>query len=219
MTPARAKRAGERQRQPTEIRRTLIVDAARTVIAERGLFATAMRDIAEAADVSVGTLTYHFTGIADILGAVLEREMAEFYQPIADRIAVAESGSAALGFVVDGFFADDERTRQHWRVWLDFWSLSVHDETYAHWQREVYARWSSDVREVLERGRDLGEFHFDDLAPAANDFMAMLDGLAVQAYLHTTPFGPADAHDHLTDWVRRNLGAQPGPGRANRRSR
>jgi AcrR family transcriptional regulator len=209
MTPTRAKPASARQRQPTEIRRGLIVEAARTVIAERGLFATTTRDIAEAGDVSVGTLTYHFSGIAEILGAVLDQEMTEFYQPVADRIAGAESGAAALYYVIDGFFADDERTREHWRVWLDFWSLASHDENYAQWQRDVYARWSADVRAVLERGRELGEFAIDDLALATRDFMAMLDGLAVQAFLHTTPFGPRDAHQHLTDWVRRNFTSTP----------
>jgi hypothetical protein len=48
MSGARAKQASERSRHPTEIRRQLIVEAARSVIAERGLFATSVRDIAAA---------------------------------------------------------------------------------------------------------------------------------------------------------------------------
>jgi AcrR family transcriptional regulator len=207
MSPTRAKGVSQRRRQPTEVRRALIIAAARGVIAERGLFATTTRDIADAAEVSVGTLTYHFASIAEILGAVLDAEMAEFYEPVMQRITGAESGAGALRYVIDGFFADDERTRQHWRVWLDFWSLSTHDERYAQWQRDVYARWSADVRVVLLRGRGLGEFAIPDIGVAVRDFMAMLDGLAVQAFLHTTSFGPRDAHKHLTSWVRRNLAA------------
>ena len=42
MTGARAKQASERSRHPTEVRRHLIVKAARSVIAERGLFATSV---------------------------------------------------------------------------------------------------------------------------------------------------------------------------------
>jgi len=52
--PTRAKTASERVRQPTEIRRRLIVDAARSVISERGLFVTTMRDIAQASAVPGG---------------------------------------------------------------------------------------------------------------------------------------------------------------------
>ena len=116
------KTATERQRQPTEIRRVLIVDAARDVIAERGLAATTVRDIAQAGGVSIGTLTYHFSGIAEILSEVLEREMALFYEPLIERARAAERATDALQSLIDGFFADDDRTGQHWRLWLDFWS-------------------------------------------------------------------------------------------------
>ncbi len=78
---ARAKRASERTRHPTEVRRPLIVEAARSVIADRGLFATTMRDIAAASGVSLGTVTYHFRGIAEILGEVLDLEMDALYAP------------------------------------------------------------------------------------------------------------------------------------------
>ena len=219
MSPARAKRASERLRQPTEIRRRLIIEAARAVIADRGLFATTTRDIAQAGGVSAGTLSYHFTGLAEILGEVLEGEMAAFYEPIAERSRAAESGSGALQSLIDGFFAGDDRCVQHWRLWLDFWSLSVHDENYARWQRHVYTKWSADVEAVLKRGCELGEFVIDDLDLARRDFMAMFDGLAVQAYLPSTPMGPLDARAHLTGWVQRNLLAPPSTRARTHRSR
>lgn len=201
----KAKTVGERQRQPTEIRRQLIIDAARTVIAGKGLFATTTRDIAAAANVSAGTLTYHFTGIAEILRKVIDGEMVEFYQPIADKAAVAESGDKALQIIIEGFFDDQPRTVQHWRLWLDYWSLSAHDETYAELQRKVYNTWRGDIHAVLARGRDDGYLTVPDLEVAVKDFMAMFDGLAVQAYLPTTRKGPLDARADLTSWVRRSL--------------
>jgi AcrR family transcriptional regulator len=205
---SKAKTADERQRQPTEIRRRLVVTAARGVIARTGLFATTMREIAAAAGVSAGTLTYHFAGIDDLLRAVIDAEMTDFYQPITDK-AAAGTGAEALQQLIDGFFSDDERTTEHWRLWLDFWSLSAHDEKHAAWQREVYARWRADVRAAVRRGVLEGEFAIDDLDLAINDFAAMFDGLAVQAYLPTARTGPLQARADLTDWVRRNLAAHP----------
>lgn len=61
-------------RQPTEIRRRLIIEAARVLIADRGLFSASMRDIAQRAEVSLGTVSYHFEGIAELLSEVLHAE-------------------------------------------------------------------------------------------------------------------------------------------------
>lgn len=207
----RAKTAAERVRQPTEIRRRLIIEAARGLIADRGLFATTMRDIAQAGGVSLGTLTYHFTGIAEILGEVLKEEMDAFYAPIAEKARADANGAIAMQTLIDGFFAADDRTLQHWRLWLDFWGLSAHDPTYARWQSEAYARWRSDVALVIERGCVEGHFEIEDQELAMKDFMAIFDGLASQAFLPGTSIGPVQAREHLTGWVRRALAAPQRP--------
>jgi len=202
---ARAKTAGERQRQPTEIRRGLIVEAARGVIAERGPYAATMRDIATAGGVSLGTVSYHFSGIAEILAHVLQGEMDHFYLPIAERAHAAPDAATAIRLLIDGFFADDERTAQHWRLWLDFWSLSAHDPTHAKWQESAYELWRTDVRKVLDRGLAGGQFQVDDLDVAMADFLVTFDGLAVQAYLPGSKVGPAQAREYLHGWVERRL--------------
>ncbi|HWG22492.1 TetR/AcrR family transcriptional regulator [Actinospica sp.] len=208
--PARAKTAGERQRQPTEIRRGLIVEAARGVIAERGPFATTMRDIATAAAVSLGTVTYHFSsGIAEILAHVLQGEMDSFYLPIAERAHAAADAASGMRALVDGFFADDLRTAQHWRLWLDFWSLSAHDAAHAQWQETAYEQWRTDVRKVLARGVESGEFRLRDLDLVLADFLVAFDGLAVQAYLPGSKVGPAQARAYLHGWVDRHLFTTP----------
>ena len=205
----RAKTAGERQRQPTEIRRGLIVEAARGVIAERGPYAATMRDIATAGGVSLGTVSYHFSGIAEILAHVLQGEMDSFYLPIAERAHAAPDAATGIRMLIDGFFADDERTAQHWRLWLDFWSLSAHDETHAQWQESAYGQWRTDVREVLERGVASGEFRVGELDVVLADFLVSFDGLAVQAYLPGSRMGPAQARAYLHGWVDRHLFTAP----------
>ena len=208
---ARAKTAAERVRQPTEIRRKLVVEAARTVIAERGPFGTTLRDIAQASGVSLGTVTYHFSGIAEILAHVLQGEMDSFYLPIAERARLAPDATTAIRTLIDGFFADDERTVQHWRLWLDFWSLSAHDATHAEWQQKAYQLWRTDVRQVLERGIASGEFDVDGLDVVMTDFLVSFDGLAVQAYLPGSSMGPPQAREYLHGWVDRRLSCTAGP--------
>lgn len=207
MGGARAKQPSERTRHPTEIRRQLIVEAARSVIAERGLFATSMRDIATAGDVSLGTVTYHFTGIAEILAEVLNGEMDAFYAPVIAASSAAADGRAALREVVDGFIASTPRARQHWVLWLDFWALSAHDPEYARRQAEIYQRWHADVLAIFERGQADGTLPTVSAlaAPSAGDaateFMAIFDGMAAQAYLPGADLRPGQARISLHRYI------------------
>jgi AcrR family transcriptional regulator len=199
---ARAKQASERSRHPTEIRRHLIVEAARSVIAERGLFATSVRDIATASDVSLGTITYHFTGIAEILAEVLNREMDSFYSPAVAAAKAAPDGRAALREIVDGFIASSARAREHWVLWLDFWALSAHDPEYANLQSKIYRRWHADVQAVFERGSADGSLRAAS-EEAITEFMAIFDGMASQAYLPGAELRPAEARDRLHRYIDR----------------
>src|SRR5690348_908221 len=218
---ARARPASERIRHPTEVRRALIVEAARSVIADRGLFATTMRDIAAASEVSLGTVTYHFRGIAEILAEVLDGEMDAFYAPLVAAAFAQPDGRAALRALIDGFLASSPRARQHWVLWLDFWALSAHDGEYARRQAAFYQRWQRDVAAVFRRGLTDGTLRVwapgegealdggaapgegGALDEAVVEFMAIFDGMAAQAYLPGADFGPAEARSRLHRYVDR----------------
>ncbi|HEX5303516.1 MAG TPA: TetR/AcrR family transcriptional regulator [Streptosporangiaceae bacterium] len=212
---SRARQASERIRHPTEVRRALIVEAARSVIAERGLFATTMRDIAAASGVSLGTVTYHFQGIAEILAAVLDGEMDAFYAPLVAAATAALDGRAALHALIDGFLTSSPRARQHWVLWLDFWALSAHDGEYASRQTAVYRRWQGDVEAMFRRGAADGTLRVGDqgqadgldeagaLDEAVAEFMAVFDGMASKAYLPGADIRPAEARSRLHRYVDR----------------
>jgi AcrR family transcriptional regulator len=196
--PARARQPHERKRQPTEIRRQLVVEAARDVIGAQGLFSTTMRDIALASNVSLGTITYHFTGLDEILAEVLQREMEEFYAPVVEGAGKIADARAALGELVDGFLAPDERTRRHWLLWLEFWALAAYHPVYSRWLAAVYAGWRRDITAIVKRGVADGTFRPVDVAAAVVDFMAALDGLVVQTYLPDAVLTPAMARERLS---------------------
>lgn len=215
----RSRPGTDRVRQPTEIRRRLIIEAARVLIADRGLFSASMRDIAQRAEVSLGTVSYHFESIAELLSEVLHAEMEDFYRPISAQAATEPDGRVALGVIVDGFFADGARTVEHWRLWLDFWTLSAHDQSYADWQAQVYVQWRRDVIDILERGRRAGTLAFDDTEVAATEFMAVFDGWAAQAFLPRGGIGPAKGRALLHDYIQRRLVPAAQPNKSRTRTR
>lgn len=209
---ARARQASERTRHPTEVRRPLIVEAARSVIADRGLFGTTMRDIAAASGVSLGTVTYHFSGIAEILAEVLNGEMDALYAPLVAAAAARPDGRAALHALIDGFLASSPRARQHWVLWLDFWALSAHDAEYASRQAAFYRRWQHDVAAIFDRGAADGTLCVEDPDEAVTEFMAIFDGMASRAYLPGADIRPAEARGRLHRYVDRipRAGCDPG---------
>lgn len=61
-------------------RRAEIVDAATSAIAARGLMGLRIKDVADAAGLSPGSITYYFPGIDELLLAVHEAAVTRFYE-------------------------------------------------------------------------------------------------------------------------------------------
>lgn len=179
----------------------MITEAARTVIAGRGLHATTLRDVAAAADVALGTVTYHFTGIDEVLAEVLKSEMLTYSAPVTDAALEASTGRAGLDLVIDGLLASDDRAGEHWRLWLDFWTLSAHNGEYSQWQAQIYRDLHGVVAELLRRGQDDGSLTVSDPVREAIEFVAMLDGLVVQAYLPQSHITPVQARGMLKSYA------------------
>lgn len=172
-----------RKRRPAPERRALIVDAARRVIAERGFAFTTMRDIAAASDVSLGTLSYHFDGISEILREALLQERQAFSKRVDGDGRELSSGLEDVRAWVTRQLRPTPASRQHWLLWVDFWTLAAHDEDAAAFQAEFYAETTDNLRALLQRGRDDGSLTFNDLAATVTEMMALMDGLAAHAFL------------------------------------
>lgn len=187
----------------------MLLDAARTVIAERGLHATTIRDIAAAGQVAVGTVTYHFTGIDQVLAGVLESEMDAFSDPVWQRAEQAADGATGIALLIDGLLASDLRTQEHWKLWLDFWALAAHYPDYSAWQSQVYRDLHALTAKLLARGAADGTLRVSDPAEEAIELIAMLDGLVVQSYLPGSALNPKRAREMLHRYVADTMSVRP----------
>lgn len=183
-----------RQRRPPEVRRAMIIAAARERIAAQGMHGTTIRDIAAAAGVAVGTVTYHFSGIAEVLAEVLKAEMTEFSAPVMQAAAAAPTGGEGLITLGDGLLADGDRAREHWALWLDFWTLAAHQADYADWQAQVYRDLHGLAAALFARGATDGSLPaLPDAEQRAVEYIALMDGLVVQSYLPNCRLAPERA--------------------------
>ncbi|MDQ0822397.1 AcrR family transcriptional regulator [Arthrobacter sp. V4I6] len=201
----RAKTAGERQRHPTEVRRQLVVDAARDLIADKGLFNVLIRDISKACGVSPGTISYHFKGLDEVLMEVVKAETADFYVPLQQSAKGSGDPGKELLYFLEGMFGSDANSRRHWLIWLDFWSAAARDEQYGEWMNAHYTAWRDALQDVTERGVSEGSFHCADPRGFAIETAAMVDGLAVQCYSRGSVIPVDMARELLVKFVKREL--------------
>ncbi|MEV6128596.1 TetR/AcrR family transcriptional regulator [Streptomyces violaceusniger] len=201
--PRRAVDASRRTRQPTEVRRRLIVEAAVPLIAERGTKGVGVREVAAAAEVSVGTVTYHFESVQEVLSEAMVLHIERYYAALSEAAATATSGAEGLRLLIDALFTDD--TDQHWRMWFDYWNAGERDQSFARGQAERYEAWHGEIRSLAERGRDEGDFVCDDPADFALRFSALADGLALRRLRQAPALTVADARRHLRRFVAAEL--------------
>ncbi|MDF2743659.1 MAG: TetR/AcrR family transcriptional regulator, partial [Actinomycetia bacterium] len=72
------------RRQPPDVRREQILDAAERVLVGRGLAATTMADVAEAAAVAKGTVYLYFESRAELLAGLRARYFERFAALLGD---------------------------------------------------------------------------------------------------------------------------------------
>lgn len=158
----------------------MIVEAARAVIVRNGVGATGLRDIAAEAGVSVGTVTYHFGSVAEILNEVVVLETERFYGAIVAAVDAEPDVLVGLRMLVAPLFGDAEQVRQHWRIWSDYWTAVVRRPEVAAEYAERIRVWEACLVRVIRRGVEAGVFVDVDADTVALQLAAYSDGVATQ---------------------------------------
>lgn len=198
-------RAPARRRHPPDVRRGLILEAARSLIVAEGLAGTSVRELAAACGVSTGTITYHFAGVDEILGEVLRSESERFYQPLETEALGRDSALEGLRVLADGLLADGPETLEYWRLWLDYWARAAHDPALAAWHSERYRVWRGVVESLVARGVERGEFRPVDARAIAVELVALLDGLVIQAVFDGSEVSLSEARERLRTVIELHL--------------
>ena len=155
-------------------RRDRILDAALDVIADHGLAGLTARRIATAASVPLGSVSYHFDGLAALVSEAFVRHagaMAVVYRthftPVTDRATMLE---AAVEFV----HGEAGVGRRDWVVAYELYLAALREPAL----REITQDWMQGSRDVLQRVLD------PDTARALDGVM---EGLTMHAMFSTAP--------------------------------
>ena len=164
-----------RPRRTDPGRRERILDAVLDLIARDGSAGATYRSVAEAADVPMGSMTYHFPTRDDMLLAAFER-LAEQMQKRFDQIMAAPlEGQDPRERVVQLIATHGAGYGRDMVLSAELYALAVRDERY----RVLIQSWMERSRASLRR-------HFSaDTAPVID---ALHEGLVLHSHISTEPF-------------------------------
>lgn len=172
-------RAGMREAK----RRAQVLRAARACIVALGYEHTTMRDIAEAAGVSTGTVVHYFSDKETVLEAALLDKITDTGITLRAALAGAQSAWEQLERLVDASLPATDEVRDEWRLWLTFWGEATRNERLRTVSERQHQRWTRFLARILRDGMAAGEFVAVDLETTATQIAALIDGLAIQATL------------------------------------
>ncbi|MEV8449369.1 MULTISPECIES: TetR family transcriptional regulator [unclassified Streptomyces] len=174
-------------------RRTRIIDAALTVIAADGIAGLSHRTVAAEADVPLGSTTYHFASLDELLVAALRRCNENFVQALRSSGLFAEEGDAGPGEGDAGPGAEGAGLAEELTRLLDRWfagergAIELEYELYLAALRRpalrpVAAEWTTEAVALLSRRTD---------PETARALVALMDGVCLQVLLAGGTFDAA----------------------------
>jgi AcrR family transcriptional regulator len=165
-------------------RRTAIIRVTWELIAQKGIDATSMRDIAHASGyANAGTLSHYFTGKSDLLQHAYEY----VYEATNDRVAVACAGLEGLDAIramAREIAPLDPVTLHEASIAVSFWQRALHDHELANTSRSAISGWRDGIVELLGNGRRLQQIRSS--APdsvVADQLLSMLFGMHITGLL------------------------------------
>lgn len=155
-------------------RKQRIIDACLTVIAERGVAGTSHRVVAAEAHVPLGSMTYHFDGMHDLLHQAFDQFADRSIVAFRARMDAATDAEEACEAIAANIEHDLLATRRDRNINLEFYALVAHDESF----RDISSRWMGAWQETMGR-------FFDHETTVLLD--AMIEGLTLHRALGGEP--------------------------------
>ena len=171
-------------------RRAQILQAARACIVTLGYERATVRDVAEVAGVSTGTIVHYFGDKDSVLEAALLGKVQDTGIAFRAALTGAQSAWERLERLVAASLPASEEVRDEWRLWLTFWGEVTRNERLRAVSEKQHRRWTRFLARIIAEGSASGEFAPVDPGITATQLAALIDGLAIQTTLQNPALTP-----------------------------
>ncbi|MDA0704925.1 MAG: TetR/AcrR family transcriptional regulator [Proteobacteria bacterium] len=191
-----------------EQRREEIAKAVLRVVAREGVGGVTVRDVAREAGWSTGVLCHYFDNKRELLIGGL-REAARVIVLRMARIMRDRTGLDRLRGVIEEGMPLDEQREALCRIFFFFWAEGVNDPALSAELAAYYDWWRGQIRQAIEYCQADGSVRALDPEALAEMFVAVADGVAVQAMFNTRKISKPHQRDHVGQWLE-IVGAEAG---------
>lgn len=165
-------------------RRQRIIDAAIRVVARAGIAGLSHRSVAAEADVPLGSTTYHFATLDDLLLAALRQAGEDFAATVAARRSLSDPdtdlAAELAAWMGEWLRGDRSRLELEYELYLAALRRPA--------LRPVAAEWAGVLAALLARRTD---------TVTARTLVALMDGICLEALLTGRPYDEDYARDAL----------------------
>jgi DNA-binding transcriptional regulator YbjK len=186
---------GRRARRHDPERRDKLIEAALTVLGRDGLAATTHRSIAREADVPLGSTTYHFASLDDLVALAFERHVDTLASRFEERMMAAANQDNAIDALVESLTDDLVANPGVLAVTYELYGASVRRPAL----KKVTQEW-------MRRAEDALCEHFDRSSARLLD--TVVEGLMVHMSIAQQPLSRDEVRALLT---RSASAADPAP--------
>lgn len=172
-----------------EKRERALLDAAVAAIAELGLSAVRISDIAERAGMTVGHLSYYFPSKATLLQRAIEMSEGELVREAREALTSLADPVSRLRALFDLSLADRVGD-PGWLLWFQVWAESARYPDVAAAHHDLDAEWRELLRAVISDGLSQGVFHVENVEDVVAALAGMLDGLSIQLAVGAPGYTP-----------------------------
>ncbi|MGY1802483.1 TetR/AcrR family transcriptional regulator [Blastococcus sp. SYSU D00922] len=184
-----AEAPARRARRYDPDRRNRIVAATLDVVAEQGVTGATHRAIARAADVPLGSITYHFASLDELLTAAFTAHVDTVAPRFDERMRAAEDCGAVLDYLVEHLTGDLLDSARDLVLMVELYVAAARNPAL----RAVTQDWMGRSRRSLER-------HFDPVT--ARELDAFVEGLVLHSALSTDPMDAGQIRHALARFAR-----------------
>lgn len=161
-----------RSRRTDPHRRDRIIDACLDLIAAEGVAGVSHRKVAALADVPLGSMTYHFAGMDELLHEAFTRFAVSVSDGFERRMAEAHDRDGAIRAVIDIINEDVLSNARDTVLTHELYTIAAREPAF----RTLTNAWMLRSRTALER-------HFDPVTARVID--ALIEGLTIHRALDT----------------------------------
>ncbi|MGH3643979.1 MAG: TetR/AcrR family transcriptional regulator [Mycobacterium sp.] len=166
-----------KRKLPAERHGELLAKAVEISQAE-GLSAVTLRRVATDLGVTPGLVSHYFSSAELLIAAAFRTAALADLDAARARIDAAPTPTAGIDALMDYALGDVSEDAS--ALWLDAWSLGRRNPTLAAEANALTDDWLALIGDLVQAGRETGEFHVPDADAAARRLLILIDGLGAQ---------------------------------------